>query len=1106
MHAALKTVSAACLAIAMPLGARAEIVSATGTPFGDTSLFEESISDPVADLADGLPDKESLEPSILRYDDQVEIEVSDVPVTVTVNGQWNFKATCRIELLFQYTETRDADGLAIPNAVRNMRAGATDHNFRFDYQYDPENPGTRTLFHYATADKRPSAAVPEGFLGNAVHGEIQLGRNCDDQWPAPLSEDLRPMSNDGLKVDCEIRHVSTMRILDPRPATFSAVARTVGNNTNCLNYGITVRINAPEPPFDLLATEPGTEACGVVEPEGATLRVRFDESIDPASVRDNVRLRAVGSDLTYPVRLRVVEDDRVSIEPEVDLPMAIKLVAEIRTGADGLTSAGGVRLRDQPGWLEALRFHTSPISENKDRTEGFIDRAALYQTVKDRQLIRDKWAVARLWPDWTIEGNETEGLQDFCVTARAVDAGTEAVLFPDTDRDIQRRDDYDDEDRRRGEHTINLFGWKADGNVSTIRYEVEPRKYFKDGDAATKTPKAERSAAIAHLPHDPAIITLKYARLSLEDIGGDANEPASKLGINVKSAKTFMWQVMPIGDAKSWNLGTLTLDQLGILSGRPPEMYLTETEQENYRQMIADEAVQQFGWRYCHGHLTVCLLSVPTKKAAHASMDWREEGWLSRRLRFAEAMFVRRPDLLNEGQTIAHEVGHGFGLAHIPRVGGKSRGEVKARFDSNSPFRFGDFDSLRMARDGQSAHYKRAEDGNSESTRGIFPLMFPTLTGDELAMITDQHYDFLQGSIYGGKVVGPQKGISSTESGQPPSRFYARLTFGELLSAYETDRTVLLAGNSGGQPLSGHFVGFHLLRKDGTDHLVRTGDARSGHAVPLVSAGGAGVLRITRDGNEILTLGRDILDQSLHPLVAGTPGSARVGRFEVFVAGTGNAIQIATGGGERIAYNIAARPPLSAVAATGSPAEGMEITWDAFSGDLPASVILRDEGGEEFILATGTDTGRLSIAPDRFSGIGSGQLRLAVGTPDALQTADINLSVAGTLSVVAARFKANASGGAQLELSFNTNMTDANLVLGYKPRDIPVGSIPVFAAAGANADSLALNLPAPPASCETLQLEIMEASGLPDDLDVPALLELTLDSEAKADCEAAFGP
>lgn len=1104
MHVALKSLSVACLAIAMPLGAQAEIVSATGTPFGDTSLFEESVADPVSDLIDGPPEKESLKPSILRYDDQVEIEVPDVPVTVTVNGQWNFKAKCRIELLFHYTETRNADGLAIPNAVRNMRAGAADHNFRFDYHYDPENPGTRTLFHYATADKRPSAAVPEGFLGNAVHGEIQLGRKCDDAWPAPLADDLRPISNDGLKVDCEIRHVSTMRILDPRPATFSAVARTVGNNAHCLNYGITVRINAPEPPFDLLATEPGTEACGVVEPEGAKLRVRFDEAIDPASVRDNVRLRAVGSDTTYPVRLKVVEEDRISIEPDADLPMAIKLLVEIRTGTSGLTSAGGVPLRDQPGWLEALRFHTSPISENKERTEGFIDRAALYQTVKDRQLIRDKWAVARLWPDWTIEGNETEGLQDFCVTARAVDAGSDAILFPDRDGDIQRQDDYDDEDRRLGKHTINLFGWKADGSVSTIRYEVEPRKYFKDGDAAAETPKAKRVAAIAHLPHDPATIILNYARLSLEDIGGDANEPASKLDINVKSAETFMWQVMPIGDANSRNLGTLTLDQLGILSGRPPELYLTAQEQENFRQMVADEAVQQFGWRYCHGHLTVCILSVPTTKAAHASMDWREEGWLSRRLRFAEAMFARRPDLLNEGQAIAHEVGHGFGLAHIPRVGGKSRSEVKARFESNSPFQFGDFDSLRMARDGQSAHYKRAEDGNSENPRGIFPLMFPTLTSDELAMITDQHYDFLQGSIYGGKVVGPQKGISSTESGQPPSRFYARLTFGEFISAYEADRTVLLVGDPGGQPVPGHFVGFHLLRADGTDHLVRTGDARPASAVPPASADADGALRISRDGTEVLALGRDILDRAMQPLVAGTPGGARVGRFEVFVPGAGNTIEIATGRGERIAFNIAARPPLTSVSAAGSPAEGMEITWDAFSSDLPASVILRDGDGDAFVLATGTDNGRLSIAPERFSTLGSGQLQLAVGTPDALQTADIDLSVAGTLSVETARFKANASGGAHLELSFNTKMASANLVLGYAPRDIPVGSIPIFAAAGADADSLVLHLPAPPASCETLTLEVVEASGLPDDLQVPERLELTLDGNAKADCEAAF--
>jgi len=421
-----------------------------------------------------------------------------------------------------------------------------------------------------------------------------------------------------------------------------------------------------------------------------------------------------------------------------------------------------------------------------------------------------------------------------------------------------------------------------------------------------------------------------------------------------------------------------------------------------------------------------------------------------------------------------------------------------------------------MARDGQSAHYKRAEDGNSESRRGLFPLMFPTLTNDELAMITDQHYDFLQGSIYGGKVVGPQKGLSSTESGRPPSRFYARLTFGELLGAYEADGTVMLAGDAGGQQVAGHFIGFHLISKDGTAHLVRTGDARPARAVPVAPATGDRVLTISRDGTEVLALGRDRLEPALRPLVAGALGGARVGRFEVFVPGAGKtiliatvqtaALQTATGEGERIAYTIAARPPLTAVAATGSPAEGMEITWDGFSGDLPASVILRDERGEDLVLATGSDTGRLSIAPDRFSGLGSGQLRLAVGTPDALQTAAINLSIAGTLAVEMARFKANGSGGAQLELSFNTNMAGANLVLGYKPRDIPVGSIPVFAAPGANTDSLALSLPAPPASCETIQLEVMEASGLPDGLDVPALLELTLDAKAKAECEAAFGP
>lgn len=95
-----------------------------------------------------------------------------------------------------------------------------------------------------------------------------------------------------------------------------------------------------------------------------------------------------------------------------------------------------------------------------------------------------------------------------------------------------------------------------------------------------------------------------------------------------------------------------------------------------------------------------------------------------------------------------HELGHVFGLEHLPTIpGGPDAGAdrhawTEAR-DGEPPYEYAGIEGLRMSRDGETCWNKSSEEGNEQSAK-LFPLMSPGTVHTDAAFIANHHYRKIQ--------------------------------------------------------------------------------------------------------------------------------------------------------------------------------------------------------------------------------------------------------------------------------------------------------------------------------------------------------------------------
>ncbi|MCC5972966.1 MAG: hypothetical protein JJT81_02830 [Rubellimicrobium sp.] len=232
-----------------------------------------------------------------------------------------------------------------------------------------------------------------------------------------------------------------------------------------------------------------------------------------------------------------------------------------------------------------------------------------------------------------------------------------------------------------------------------------------------------------------------------------------------EASRLSSWQQFPVGHINLRWTGGVDLVDLGIVSAHEnrdiERQALPEVASDPASSDLLNLAAQAFARAHCGATHQVCLLLTPSFNRSH--QDITEPGFRGARISGAILGADRERlggtvSLAADGIGVTHEVGHSFGLVHMPlRVDGN---DDFVGYDQDGGI-FPGIDGIRMAPSGLSGNIKSSETGNSETRHHLAPLMFPRIMGEDAQFILVANYQIITRSIYGaggpGERFGPER-------------------------------------------------------------------------------------------------------------------------------------------------------------------------------------------------------------------------------------------------------------------------------------------------------------------------------------------------------------
>ncbi|MBI6630765.1 Ig-like domain-containing protein [Pontibaca salina] len=391
-------------------------------------------------------------------------------------------------------------------------------------------------------------------------------------------------------------------------------------------------------------------------------------------------------------------------------------------------------------------------------------RFGIYQVSRNAPLVYGKPAAARIEIEWEeLEDIHPEWqVLDYPVQAAVLD-DRDKTVFPELQRRIERPDQFTDEDRRLGEHTLNLFGWtpSEQNNPRYFRAEITPDNHYP-----------------ADFEIAPAIIeqTLDYATQSVDLLTFDyyiAAHSEWRDNIDIEQSRqivqaarqdqVFANQILPVARVRGRFKGTYNLQD--TMCSIPGVEWVACEDGFHFWDNPASQAADLNNWnalvRLFHEHVAAhsdadILVSYhPPSLGGSGIARTPFEQPESLHRRGDEPFWFGKPDphpidslhgdragqntIIMSTATpddrmfpgillyplVAHEFGHVFGLPHTPFAeSAQHRHEIcQSGYKTVAP----GIDGMRIALDGENGWQKSSEHGNAQTRKPLLNLMFPCI-------------------------------------------------------------------------------------------------------------------------------------------------------------------------------------------------------------------------------------------------------------------------------------------------------------------------------------------------------------------------------------------